>query len=280
MAVMEDSMPVPKSFSIQFLGVGGAFSMPTTPGDLTTCPMQSNMVITAGNGKRMLFDCGTDIRLSAQMCGFGPASFDAVYISHEHADHAGGLEWLLLNRLFGGGEKPLLIAESDIGFRLWATLRSSLKTTTKGLMRFEDYVKLQSVICEPYEWVDEENVAAVTWEDIPIKLVRNIHVHHEKSPMASYGMILDGRVYISSDTVFDPFQIEAIAAEVEHIFHDCEVGFKTGVHAHYDELLTLPKSVRAKMWLYHYNPVEAAKKDVLADGFRGFVTRGQTFKFT
>lgn len=266
-------------FSIQFLGVGGAFSMPVTPGDLKTSPMQSNMVITAGNGKRMLFDCGTDIRFSAQMCGFSPSSFDAVYISHEHADHAGGLEWLLLNRLFGGGEKPLLIAERRLLHRISELLRPGLKVTTKGLLRLCDYVREQSLEMKSDRSVYTNTFDSVNWEDQRFKLVRNIHVWHHKSPMVSYGMILDDKVYISSDAIFDPFQIEAIASEVEVIFHDCEVGFKTSVHAHYDELLTLPDSVRAKMWLYHYSPAEAAKKDAVVDGFRGFVARGQTFEF-
>lgn len=265
-------MPV----SIQFLGVGGAFAMPTTPGDLSTAPMQSNMVITSESGKRMLFDCGGDIRFSAQMCGYGPNSFDAVYISHEHADHAGGLEWLLLNRLFGGGLKPVLIAEAKLIQNLWTMLRPGLRVTTKGVMRSRHYYEERWFSWQSYE--DRMN-----WEGLWLTFVRNEHVVHSKQPMISYGVIVrtsdQNRFYLSSDTVFDDVQIITIAEKVDMIFHDCEVGYKTGVHAHYDELLTLPDAVRAKMWLYHYNPVEAAKRDPTADGFLGFVARGQTFTF-
>jgi hypothetical protein len=262
-------------FSIQFLGVGGAFSMPITPGDLWTAPMQSNMVITAPTGRRMLFDCGTDIRLSAQMCGYGPNSFDAVYISHEHADHAGGLEWLFLNRLFGGGEKPLLIAEKQVLQNVWTMLRPSLRVTTNGLMKLRDYVTLNPM----YDM-------SFIWETLRFTLVKNIHVNHPDKPFVSYGVRITGGlsdVYISADTVFNERRICGMAyGHLGHrttIFHDCEVGFKTGVHAHYDELLTLPDDVRAMMWLYHYNPLEAAKKNAGADGFRGFVTKGKTFEF-
>lgn len=265
-------MPV----SIQFLGVGGAFSIPTTPGNLSTAPMQSNMVITSASGKRMLFDCGGDIRFSAQMCGYDPNSFDAVYISHEHADHAGGLEWLLLNRLFGGGRRPVLIAESKLIEKLWTMLRPGLRVTTKGLMRSRHYYEER--------WFSLRSLEdLMAWEDLWLKFVRNEHVVHAKQPMVSYGVIMEtknGRsFYVSSDTVFDGWQIISIAQEVDLIFHDCEVGYKTGVHAHYDELLTLPADVRAKMWLYQYNPIEAAKKDAVADGFLGFVKKGQTFTF-
>ena len=268
-------------FSIQFLGVGGAFSMPATPGDLTTSPMQSNMVITSASGKRMLFDCGTDIRFSAQMCGLGPNSFDAIYISHEHADHAGGLEWLLLNRLFSGGEKPILFTESGLMGRLWTQLQGGLVTTTMGIMNQFDYVRYHQIdyLLNSYEHGVPKTFE---WESLKLCMTPQIHVQHEISPMRSFGLIVQEEkqvFWISADTIFDSFQIESVAADVDVIFHDCEVGFKSGVHAHYDELLTLPDSVRAKMWLYHYNPVEAAKKDAVANGFRGFVARGQTFEF-
>jgi len=259
-------------FSIQFLGVGSAFSMPTTPGDLTTAPMQSNMVITAANGKKMLFDCGTDIRFSAQMCGYGPGSFDAVYISHEHADHMGGLEWLLLNRLFANVGKLRLLAQADVLRNVWKMLQPSLQITTKGKMSLTDYVDYESL--HPSFGTD--------WEELRLGLVPVVHVACADMLMMSYGMCAKGEkdsIYISSDTLFNSSDIIRITPIVDIIFHDCEVGFKTGVHAHYDQLLTLPDGVRAKMWLYHYNPVEATKKDAVADGFRGFVTRGQIFHF-
>ncbi len=257
-------------FTLQFLGVGGAFAMPTVPGDLTTCAMQSNMVITAASGKRMLFDCGTDIRLSAQMCGYGPGSFDAVYISHEHADHAGGLEWLLLNRLFMNLPKVQLVTTELIAHRLWQMLEPGLGLTTRGRMRFEDYVELCINVPE--------------WEELRLYMVQQYHVKTATDTMVSYGLqVTDGKrcIFISSDTIFseDGDLLKMMAPVVDLIFHDCEVGFKTGVHAHYAELLTLPPDVRARMWLYHYNPAEAAKKDACADGFCGFVQRGQVFTF-
>jgi hypothetical protein len=62
------------------------------------------------------------------------------------------------------------------------------------------------------------------------------------------------------------------------IFHDCETAsVKSGVHAHYTELLTLSETIRNKIWLYHYNP--GALPDAKKDGFRGFVKKGQCFDF-
>lgn len=62
------------------------------------------------------------------------------------------------------------------------------------------------------------------------------------------------------------------------IYHDCETSpFKSGVHAHYNDLKTLPSATKAKMWLYHYQPGE--KPDALADGFLGYATKGQSYDF-
>lgn len=265
-------------FSLQFLGVGGAFSLPAVPGDLTTAPMQSNMVITSCGGARLLFDCGTDIRYSAQMCGYGPESFQAVYISHLHADHEGGLEWFLLNRLFTEGPRPFLFGEEEVLHNLWKVRRHGLGVTPRGLMGSQDYF----VAC-PVDMEDEAQGGRVLWEGLELRLVRQIHVPHPTQPMVSYGLIVKdpqgSAIFISADTNFNGKQISAVASEVSWLFHDCEVGSRTGYHAHYDELLTLPPEIRRKMWLYHYNPAEAAKKDAAADGFCGFVRRGQIFSF-
>lgn len=275
---MDDSKP----FSLQFLGVGGAFSLPVTPGDLSSAAMQSNMVITAPSGARMLFDCGTDIRFSAQMCGYDSRSFHAIYISHEHADHVGGLEWLLLNRLFDSSSpRPLLIAEHQLFDRIWTMLQPSLLITVKGRMEFAHYVE-QCLMQMAEDGLGFKHPHAVVWEGLNLKLVENIHVQHPTASLKSYGLLIRSSqdvVYISSDTIFDREQIIRIAHEATVLFQDCEMGFKTGTHAYYDDLLTLPAAVRAKMWLYHYSPIEAAQKDVHADGFCGFVHRGQIFEF-
>lgn len=81
---------------IKFLGVGPAFT--------TAEHYQSNMLITAGSGKRILIDCGSDIRFSLREAGiqfryFG-REIDAIYVSHLHADHIGGLEAAALVSFF------------------------------------------------------------------------------------------------------------------------------------------------------------------------------------
>ncbi len=83
---------------------------------------------------------------------------------------------------------------------------------------------------------------------------------------------------ISADSQFVPDLMLPLYQEAEIIFHDCETSEKkSGVHAHYTELKTLPSEIKRKMWLYHYQPLPLP--DAKADGFRGFVKKGQCFDF-
>lgn len=49
----------------------------------------------------------------------------------------------------------------------------------------------------------------------------------------------------------------------------------TGVHAHFDDLMTLPLSLKRKMWLSHYQPNPSQEPE--KKGFMGFVVKGQEF---
>lgn len=78
---------------LQFLGTGSAF---------TTKNFQTNFLIRV-NGRRLLVDCGGDARHSMDMLGLTHRAIDAVYISHQHSDHIGGLEWLAFMSYFDPG---------------------------------------------------------------------------------------------------------------------------------------------------------------------------------
>jgi len=82
---------------LQFLGVGSAFTLPNRElgQTLEDCDWQSNALITADSGKRLLIDCGSDIRFALWQMKMSFADIDAIYASHCHADHIGGMEvWL------------------------------------------------------------------------------------------------------------------------------------------------------------------------------------------
>ena len=87
-----------------FLGTGSAFTIGN---------YQSNMLLEDDNGKRLLIDCGSDIRFSLDAVGIRLGEITDVYISHIHADHMGGLEGLAFFTFFNPAcEKPNLYISS------------------------------------------------------------------------------------------------------------------------------------------------------------------------
>jgi ribonuclease BN (tRNA processing enzyme) len=256
---------------IQFIGVGSAFTTPDC--------YQSNLLITARSGKKLLLDCGGDARFALAECGIYGYNvgeiIDAVYISHLHADHIGGLEWLAFSTFFNPKhKKPTLFTEEEQMHKLWEhSLKGGLESIEGKTMLLTDYFD-----CRP-----QSKDGTFLWEGIQATLVQMPHVVAGPNNHYSYGLLLREDVgpcvFISTDTQFSPDLITNLAQKADVIFHDCETTpFNTPVHVHYEELVTLPATLKQKMWLYHYQP--HPKYDPKADGFQGFVVKGQEFDFS
>jgi ribonuclease BN (tRNA processing enzyme) len=261
---------------LTFAGCGSAF---TVGGD----NFQSNMVLTvtrpdaqgAMAERHLLIDCGSDARFSLPGIGLSrPSDIDAVYVTHTHADHIGGLEWLALSCRYGAVRKqPRLIIPGPLHPQLWNnSLSGGLMVTEEGPVTLEDYFEVTPVGASNH----------FVWEGIDFELVPAVHVDGGTQRMMSYGLYFraaPGGIYITSDVKFDPGMAERhYVRDAAVIFHDCEVGPKSGVHSHYEDLRTLPVPLRQKMWLYHYSP--GPLPDARAEHFLGFVLRGQSFDLT
>ena len=70
--------------------------------------------------------------------------------------------------------------------------------------------------------------------------------------MVCSGILVNNRVWVSGDTMFDRNYPTSFSEISEVMFHDCQM-FQGGVHSSYCELITLPTEVRSKMYLYHHN---------------------------
>lgn len=245
-----------------FLGTGSAF----TVGDRN---YQSNMVLENERKERLLIDCGTDARHSLFEQGLGYQDIGSVYISHLHADHVGGLEWLALTRHFDGNcPKPTLFISSDQVENLWSkVLQGGLETLPEQNASLSTFFDVRAVKSE------------FTWSEISFQLVPTFHIQMGDRHVPSYGLLFDVQgkvVFITTDASFTPQQFRTIYKRADIIFQDCEISQdKTGVHANYDELKTLDPAIKEKMWLYHYNP--GPLPDARQDGFAGFVVKGQSF---
>jgi len=253
-----------------FSGVGGAFASPEQ--------FQTNAFLIADNGV-MLIDCGSDARHALSKQGVTVTDIDAVYISHLHADHVGGMEWLAFSTYFHPNlQRPLLFANVNLMNDMWNhTLRGGLDSIEGKLMDLTDYFECKPLVPN----------GSFEWQGVRFEPVQTVHVMAGRKIVHSYGLMLaflnkDGderRVFYTSDTQFCPNQISTFYQKADLIFHDCETTlFKSGVHAHIDDLKTLPAETKAKMWLMHYMRPEADLQELAAsEGFAGFVMRGQKF---
>lgn len=101
--------------TIRVLGCGDAFG---SGGRFQSCYMVRAL------DQRCLIDCGASALIAMRRFGIDPASIDAVFVSHLHGDHFGGLPFLLLDGQFSHPRRrPLVIAgPSGTRDRLMAAL--------------------------------------------------------------------------------------------------------------------------------------------------------------
>ena len=229
---------------------------------------QSNLLLESSGQKKLLIDCGSDARRSLHAVGLSCKDITHVYISHLHADHIGGLEWLGFSRYFDPDcERPHLYLHEDLLHPLWNNSLSGGMNCLEGgdspLSTFFNHHPLTTTF---------------TWEGLKLQLVQTKHAYQEKKQLPCHGLFFkynNKNIYFTCDTQFCPDFLKKYYESADLIFHDCDTSnTKKSIHSSYADLVTLPSKVKAKIWLYHYtNTNDLAKQD----GFRGFVKKGQTF---
>lgn len=261
---------------LTWLGTGNAF---------TTANHQTNALIEFDRGYKLLVDCGGDIRFSLARVGFSYLDINGVYISHLHADHIGGLEYLAFSSYFDPhykGRPDMFISEFMVD-ALWERGLSaglaSLQVTRTTLDTYFDVhvVERNGSFTIP---------AAAPCPDFhPVQMIHFVNTYTIEP---SFGLLFDvgeETVFLTTDTQHAPAQIQDFYNKSTIIFHDVEtLPFKSGVHAHFEDLCTLNKETKAKIWLVHYNDNVLKESDIWIGkaeeaGFRGFVNQGQVFEF-
>jgi ribonuclease BN (tRNA processing enzyme) len=260
---------------ITFLGSGSFFA-----GD----NYHSNLLLETDSNSRLLIDCGTDIRHSLKEAGYTTEQVDAIYVSHLHGDHAGGLEYMGFANYFSPkaqGKQDLFIHQSMLE-PLWngvlsESMRRAITDKTSDLSTYFRYRVIKT---------------SFTFDYIKFNLVPALHVvNNTLGHVISYGLnfTLNGvKVFFTSDVSLADKAIDAsdfdMAAywknyeDADLIFHDCETINTSEVHAHYDFLNeTLQAPIKKKTWLYHTQ--QSAQPDAVKDGFLGIVEKGQIFQF-
>lgn len=253
--------------NIKFLGSGSAFVNSSEN-------FQSNMIITV-NDKKLLIDCGNTINESLAYHNIGLGEIDSIYLSHNHGDHNGGLEYVGFSTYFSPLDKIKLIGNSEVLDILWNhSLSGSMLSIQNNRTSLETYFNTNYIDCN----------GCFDFENVNFKLLQTYHIQDDRRIVPSFGLTFkynDKNILITGDTQFNG-QLISFYDNAHMIFHDCEFAEYDGsVHTQYRELVKLPTLTKRKIFLYHYSlngkTYEELESMVLKDGFGGLVKRGQEF---
>jgi ribonuclease BN (tRNA processing enzyme) len=86
----------------------------------------------------VLLDCGATSLTALRCCGLDPGEVGAVFVSHLHGDHFGGLPFLVLDGQFSRRAAPLIVAgPAGTGQRLTEAMECMFPGSAQVRRRFE-----------------------------------------------------------------------------------------------------------------------------------------------
>ncbi len=225
------------NWSLHFLGVGAA----SAPELGSACA-----VLERDGQPILMIDCGPEALTAALARYAGPPP--AVFVTHAHLDHVGGLE-----RLFGAvyfdprrrGEIPIYVPASLVPL-LQQRVADYPEVLAEGGANFWDAFRLIAV--SRHFWH-----AGLRFDVFAVR-------HH--APDTAFGLALRGCFVFTGDTRPIPEALAAVGHGSEPIAHDCSVVGNPS-HTGVDDLeREYPAALRARLVLYHY--ASAADADTLA----------------
>jgi hypothetical protein len=295
---------------VTVLGCGNAFS--TRNGNACFILEEEDVANPRHTPRKMLVDAGWALPYMLKENNIDIKEITDVYISHAHADHIGGLEFLGFSRYDWVGRPiraeqytvPDLIANAKLMEDVWYNSLRGGMSSLEGLdANLDTYFYMRPI--DPNQ--------TFVWCGWTCKLIQQIHIMTGSIITNTFGLFMEREnhptIYFVTDSQHcSPRQIEIFYRKADVIFQDCEcIGvdtenkvskFMSGVHANYAQLAgwesansaKLPIETKNKMWLTHYQDFVSDNRDMFGkdcnwnylaeqDGFKGFVKVGQTFDF-
>ena len=204
-----------------------------------------------------------------------------VFITHQHADHIGGLEEMaLMNAYCYRGfardrpYKPQIISSLSIMMDLWDnSLKGGLSAGAGRYALLQDYF---FILALNHKQPGKDGFTLLKRYRFTLFPTDHIQIER-KYDWPSFGLFIEDTqtsesAFFSGDTRFD-YPVYARMLERARIcFHEVQLFDEpTPVHALLGEMRTLPEPVRKKTWLYHFgDDWDTGPFDCVGDEFAGF----------
>jgi len=237
-------------FGLRFLGVGNSHALGLG---------SSSAVLEADSEPWLLIDCGPDTVASYI------DTFDelprAVFITHPHLDHIGGLENLFyrLATMNSKARPPRLFIPVPLLGVLQRRLADYPNLLAEGGCNFWDVFQLVPV-SERFWHRD------LIFSVFPVR-------HHEY--LAAFGLALEGRFLYTGDTRPIPETLSRYASRGERIFHDCASSHNPSHTCVHEIRQEYKEEQWRRMVFYHYES-ESAGRLIESQGFT-IARRGNYF---